>query len=104
MQSAADPRLPRSRPLLAGHVERPLERDDFVAARIAARCDIERLAHREEANRDDDDVHAVEQLVEAEGEARLACLQVDADQAEIDAEEQASEAADGRRCRARRTP
>ena len=58
-----------------------------------ARGDVERLADREQADGDHHDVDAVEQLRDAEGEARLAGLQVDADQAEREADEQAGEAA-----------
>ena len=53
-----------------------------------ARGDEQRLAHREQTDRHHHHIDAVEQLRQAEGEARLPGLQVDADQAEPDAEEQ----------------
>ncbi len=79
-----------------GHVERTLERHDLVLAGVAARGDVERFADGEEADRDDDDADAVEKFGEAEGEARLAGLDVDADHAEEEAQEEGAEAPHGR--------
>ncbi len=54
---------------------------------------MKRLAHGEEADDDDDDVDAIEQVERTEGEASLAGLQIDADEAEQQAEAEAGEAA-----------
>ena len=86
----------------ARHPERAGERNDLVLAQPVARGDVERLAHREQADRHHDDIDAVEQLRKAEGEARLAGLQVDADQAEPDAEEQRRQSSDRGRAEHRR--
>ena len=103
-QGAAQPRLPRAPPFLRGHVERAFQRHDLVLAGIAARRDVERLADREQPDRHDDDVDAVEQFREAEGEARLPGLEVDADHAEEEAEEQRATARVPPRSRAPPTP
>jgi hypothetical protein len=92
-RGAAQPGFPRAPPLLAGHPQRAAHRDDLVAAEAVSCGEIQRLADREEPDRHDDHVYAVEQLVDAEGEAGLAGLQIDADQTEEDAEEQARESA-----------
>ena len=63
--------------------------------------DPERLAEGEDADRDDDDVDAVRQLRLVEAQPRLAGVEVEADQADGEAEEQRDEAAqlDDRRAR-----
>src|SRR5262249_62216209 len=65
---AAQPRLPRAPPLLARHHQRALHGRDLGVAQVRARSDVERLADREQADRDHDDVDAAEQLALAERE------------------------------------
>ena len=59
--------------------------------------DVQRFAHREQADGDDDDVDAVEQLGNAEREPRLARLAVEADEPDREADEEARQPAHGRR-------
>ena len=92
-RGAAQPRLPRARPVLEAHPDRAPDRRDLLRLVAVAAGDVERLADREQADHDHDHVDAVQQLRDAEREARLAGLGVDADQAERQAEEQAREAA-----------
>jgi hypothetical protein len=53
----------------------------------------QRFADGKQPHRDDDDVHAVEEVGDAEREARLAAERVDADEAEGETDEQAQQAA-----------
>ena len=69
---------------------------------MAARGDVERLADREQADRERRHLDAVEQFGNAEGEPRLAGELVDADQPERQPDEQAGQAAD--RANRRRSP
>ena len=66
------------------------------ASRSLARGGVQHLADGEESDGDDDDVDAVEQLRDAEGEPRHAGQRVDADHAEQEPEEQAREAVEPR--------
>ena len=63
---------------------------------MAARGDIERLPHREQADGERRHLDAVEQLGDAEGEPGLAGELVDADKAERQPDEQAGQPADRR--------
>ena len=92
-QRAAQPGLPGARPVRGAHPHRAGDGVDLLLLVPVAGGGVERLADGEEADRHDDGVDAVEQLEDAEGEAGLAGLQVDADQAERQADEQAGEAA-----------
>src|SRR5262249_38864114 len=93
----AQPWFPRPLPFLERHPERARERDDLVLAEAVARRDVERLPDREQTHRHHDDIDAVEQFRKTEGEARLAGLQVDADETQPDAEEQRRQSPHGRR-------
>ena len=63
---------------------------------MTARGDIERLSHREQADRERRHLDAVEQLGDAEGKPCLTGELVDADKAERQPDEQAGQAADRR--------
>ena len=69
---------------------------------MAARSDVERLADREQPDRQRRDLDAVEKLGHAEGKTRLAGQLVDADEAEREPDEQRGQAADGRITEGRR--
>ena len=71
----------------------PFIREELLCLVPVARGRIERLADGEEADRDDHGVDAVEKFGNAEGEARLPGLQVDADEAEGEPDEETGEAA-----------
>ena len=92
-ERAAQPGLPGTRPVLRTHPDRADQAVDLLLLELVPRGGVERLADREQAHRDDDRVDAVQQLQDAHGEARLAGLQVDADQTQRQADEQAGEAA-----------
>jgi hypothetical protein len=64
---------------------------------VAPGGDVERLADREEADRQRGDLDAVHQFRHPEGEPRLAGEEIDADETEHQAEEEARESADRRR-------
>src|SRR3546814_6213631 len=74
--------------------DRSLDRQDFLLLPPVAGGDEERLADCEEADGDDHPVDTAQKLWHAEREACLSGLQVDADEAERDAEEQAGQPAD----------
>src|SRR3546814_15824290 len=78
-----------------GHPDRSLDRQDFLLLPPVAGGDEERLADCEEADGDDHHVDTAQKLWHAEREACLSGLQVDADEAERDAEEQAGQPAEG---------
>ena len=61
-----------------------------------ARRHVQRLADGEQADRDEHDVHAGEQLVDAEGQARLPRELVDADEADREPEGERQQPADER--------
>ena len=103
-RGAAQPRLPRAPPVVARHPERARASSRSSRRRGSAYArDVQRLADREQPDRDHDDVDAVEQLGHAEREARLPGQQVDADEAEQQAEEQARRARAPPTARAPRT-
>ena len=80
-----------------GHPDAPAHRDDGLVGARRARHHEQRLADREQPDREDDDRDAVEQLRQAEREPRLAGLHVDADEPDGEAEQQADEPAQHRR-------
>ena len=92
-ERAAQPGLPGPRPVLGTHPDRADQIVDLLLLEPVPRGGVERLADREQAHRHDDRVDAVEQLQHAHGEPGLPGLQVDADQAQRQPEEQAGEAA-----------
>ena len=79
---AAQPRFPRARPFLARHEERATNGIDLLVAEIGTRGDVDGFADREQPDGDDDDVDAVEEARDPEGQARLAGQHVDADEAD----------------------
>ena len=99
---AAQPRPPGPRPVLAAH-PRLADRDDVRVAVPQPAGHPQRLADREQADRHDDDVDAVEQLRDAEGVPRLPGLRVDADEPDRQAEAEARDAADERAAEHART-
>jgi len=92
-RGATEPRLPGAGPVLAAHPRRALEGVDLLLLEPMPRGHVERLADREQADRDHHRVDAVEQLGDAQGEPGLAGLEVDADQPDRETEEEAGEAA-----------
>ena len=74
------------------------------ASNAVARRGVQHLADGEQSDRDDDDVDAVEQLRNAEGEPRHAGERIDPDHPEQEPEQQAGEAVAAATRRARRTP
>ena len=88
-QRAAQPRLPRARPVLRRHPERAAHRLQRLLDQVPPRRHVERLADREQPDRQRRDLDAVEQLRHAEVQPRLAGELVDADEAERQAHEQA---------------
>ena len=77
----------------AAHPHRALDLVDLLGLVAVAGGDVERLADGEEAHRHHDGVDAVQELGDAQGEARLPGLQVDSDQTQRQAEEQAGKPA-----------
>ena len=90
---AAQPGSPGAPPVVAAH-ERLPGRDhvDRLAPQVGGRP--HRLAHGEDPDRDDHDVDAVRELEHAAGEPRLAGGEVQPDQPDRQAHEEADEAAD----------
>ncbi|GCC47973.1 hypothetical protein chiPu_0031959, partial [Chiloscyllium punctatum] len=101
-QRAAQPRHPRPPPILARHPQRAAHRLELLLGMMAARGDIERLPHREQADRKRRHLDAVEQFRDAEGKPRLPGELVDADKAERQSNEQAGQPADRRVAEGRR--
>ena len=95
-EGAAQPRLPRARPVLARHPDRALHRLDLSSAGDGVRGDVERLADGEHGDGERRHLDAVEQVGHAEGEPRLPGQQVDADEPERQADEQRGEPAQRR--------
>jgi hypothetical protein len=106
---APQPRAPRALHVLAGHpVPAPLElvlrlHELLVAvAGAQPRRHVQGLADREEPHRHDHDVDPVAELVDAEGQPRLAGQLVDPHEADQQADGERDEAADQRARRERR--
>jgi hypothetical protein len=95
-QGAAQPGLPGAPPVFAVHPG-TVDVDDLGGITAQVRGDPERLADREQAHRDHDDVDPVSELGDAEGEPLLAGGRVDADRADEQSDAERSEAPDLRR-------
>ena len=100
-RGAAQPRLPRARPVVAGHL-RAVDVHDLERRAAQVRRDPEGLADGEEPDRDDDDVDAVGELGDAERQPLLARGRVDADEPDEQADAERREPAHLRRAEHRR--
>ena len=88
---SAQPRLPRSLPVVAAHAREVVQRHDLHLIAAVTPGLIQGLPHGEESDDEDDDIDAVEQLRDAERQPRLAGQLVDADQSQRQAQEEAEQ-------------